>query len=424
MSVGTKAIIGLALGLAAGAGFVASANATLRSLGSGAEVVGTLWINAILMTIVPLVVSKIVVSIAGTQDVRMVGRAGWRAGALFVVLLTVTATLAAMIMPAVFSWLPIDPAASASLRAGASMAAAGTPPTLAQMALALVPTNAIRVASEGAVVPLLVFTVAFAFGASRIPAALREQLVGFFRAIDAAITVLLHWIVACSPYGVFALGVGLAIRVGVGIVSALAYYIVVSSTALVVATAALYVVVFAVARVSPRRFARAAAPAQAVAFGTHSSMAALPAMIEGAEVSLGLSQTATGFVLPLSLAVFKYSGPVWFVVVTCFVSRLYEVAIDPSRFVVIVLTAVVTSFAVGGVPSGAVVVVAPVLAAAGLPAEAIGLLLAIDPLPNAFRTVANVTGMLAVTVLASGPAFAHGASAGKPTSPSPARSSR
>jgi Na+/H+-dicarboxylate symporter len=69
--------------------------------------------------------------------------------------------------------------------------------------------------------------------------------------------------------------------------------------------------------------------------------------------------------------------------------------------VVIVLTAVVTSFAVGGVPSGAVVVVAPVLAAAGLPAEAIGLLLAIDPLPNAFRTVANVTGMMAVTVMAS-----------------------
>jgi Na+/H+-dicarboxylate symporter len=130
------------------------------------------------------------------------------------------------------------------------------------------------------------------------------------------------------------------------------------------------------------------------------------------ETRLGLPQTATGFVLPLSLAVFKYSGPVWFVVVACFVGRLYGVAIDPSRFVVIVLTAVVTSFAVGGVPSGAVVVVAPVLAAAGLPAEAIGLLLAVDPLPNAFRTVANVTGMMAVTVMASGS-----------TSPSPTRSS-
>jgi Na+/H+-dicarboxylate symporter len=367
------------------------------------EVIGTLWINAILMTIVPLIVSKIVVSIAGAGDVRAVGRAGWRAGALFLLLLTAAAAVAALVMPTVFAWMPLYPAATAALRASAGATSAGPPPTLAQMVLALVPTNAVRAAADGAIVPLIVFTVAFAFGASRISPAVRDPLVAVFRGIDAAITVLLHWIVACSPYGVFALGVGLAIRVGVGIVGALAFYIVASSVALLVATAALYVLVFAVRRVSPRRFAHAAAPAQAVAFGTHSSMAALPAMIEGMDARLGLPQTATGFVLPLSLAVFKYSGPVWFVVVTCFVSRLYDVAIDPSRFVVIALTAVVTSFAVGGVPSGAVVVVAPVLAAAGLPAEAIGLLLAIDPLPNAFRTVANVTGMMAVTVLASGP---------------------
>jgi Na+/H+-dicarboxylate symporter len=319
---------------------------------------------------------------------------------LFLALLTVTATIAIAIMPAVFARLPIDPAAAASLRAGSPAQAAHGAPTAAQSVLALVPTNAIRAAADGAIVPLLVFSVAFALGASRIQPALRDHLVAFFRAIDAAITVLLHWIIACAPYGVFALGVGLAIKVGVGIVSALLYYVVVSSVAVVVVTAALYVVVWAGARVSPRRFARAAAPAQVVAFGTHSSMAALPAMIEGAEKRLGLSPTATGFVLPLSLAVFKYSGPVWFVVVACFVGRLYDIPIEPSRFVGIVLTAVLTSFAVGGVPSGAVVVAAPVLAAAGLPVEAIGLLLAVDPLPNAFRTVANVTGMLAVTVLA------------------------
>jgi Na+/H+-dicarboxylate symporter len=401
MSVGTKAIIGLAAGLAAGAGIVASASATLRSIGSGVELVGTLWINAILMTIIPLIVSKIVVSIAGAGDANAVGKAGWRSGALFVGLLAAGAAVSVLVMPAVFSWMPLDPAASAALRSSATTAPNGAPPTLSQMVLGLVPTNAIRAASEGAIVPLLVFTVAFAFAASRVASALREPLVAFFRAVDAAITVLLRWIVACSPYGVFALGVGLAIRVGAGIIGAVAFYVVVSSTALLVAIGALYLVVFAGARMSPRRFARAAAPAQAVAFGTHSSMASLPAMLEGMEARLGLSQTATGFVLPLSLAVFKYSAPVWFVVVACFVSRLYDIPIDPSRLVLVAITAVVTSFAVGAVPSGAAVVVAPVLAAAGLPAEAIGLILAVDPLPNAFRTVANVTGMMAVTVMAS-----------------------
>jgi Na+/H+-dicarboxylate symporter len=403
MTLGAKALVGLVTGLAAGFALSVGGRPAVAMVGSAADVVGTLWINAILMTILPLVVSKLVVSIAGHENGRALGQAGWRAGAMYLVLLTGTAALAAVVMPAVFARLPIDQAASALLRA--SVATTGTtaaPAPAAQWVVAFVPTNAVRSAADGAIVPLLVFTVAFALGASRIPRALREPLVGLFRAVDAAISVLLHWIVALSPYGVFALGLGLAVRVGTGIVTALVYYIVVSSAVMVLITAVLYLVVFIGAGVRPFLFARAAAPAQVVAFGTHSSMASLPAMLEGAEARLKLSQTATGFVLPLSLAVFKYSGPVWFVVVTFFVGRLYDIAIDPSRIVAVVLAAVVTSFAIGGVPSGAAVVVAPVLTAAGLPVEAMGVLLAVDPIPNAFRTVANVTGMLAVSVLADG----------------------
>jgi Na+/H+-dicarboxylate symporter len=403
MNVGTRALVGLIAGLATGIAIAASGRPGLAQAGVVADIVGTLWINAILMTILPLVVAKLIVSIAGHDDGRALGRAGWRAGALFLGLLTAAATLTAAIMPAVFARMPIDHAAAASLRT--SVPAAGTAAVsvpAAQWIVALVPSNAVRAAADGAIVPVLVFSIAFAMGASRIPRTLREPLVGLFRAVDASISVLLHWIVALSPYGVLALGLGLAMRVGAGIVAALAYYIIVSSLALVAFTAALYLAVFIGAGVPLGRFARAAVPAQVVAFGTHSSMAALPAMLEGAEVQLRLSQTATGFVLPLSLAVFKYSGPVWFVVVTYFVGRLYDIAIDPARMIAVVLAAVVTSFAIGGVPSGAAVVVAPVLTAAGLPVEAMGVLLAVDPIPNALRTVANVTGMLAVTVLADG----------------------
>lgn len=401
MSLGTKALIGLVAGLGVGLGIAAAGRPELAPVGTAAEVLGTIWINAILMTILPLVVSKLMVSIAGHDDGRALGRAGWRAGALFLGLLTVTAILAAAVMPAVFAWLPIDHEASASLRASVHAADAPAPTLSAsQWLVAFVPSNAIRAAADGAIVPVLLFTVAFAVAASRIPRTLRDPLVTLFRAVDAAISVLLHWVVALAPYGVFALGLALAMRVGAGIVTALAYYVVVSSGVMIAITAALYLVVFLGGGVSPGRFAKAVAPAQVVAFGTHSSMAALPAMLEAAETRLGLSQTATGFVLPLSLAVFKYSGTAWFLVVTFFIARLYEVPIDPSRIVAVVFAAVVTSFAIGGVPSGAAVVVAPVLAAAGLPAEAMGMLLAVDPIPNAFRTVANVTGMLAVSVLA------------------------
>ncbi len=400
MSIGTKALIGLAAGLAAGVGVAAFTHPALTAAGSVLELAGSLWINAILMTILPLIVSKLVVSIAGHDDPSDLGRAGWRAGALFLLLLAGTAALTAVVMPSVFARLPIDESASAALRASVASTGTPAPATASQWILALVPTNAVRAAADGAIVPLLLFTVAFALGASRISPTLRAPLVSLFRAVDAAITVLLHWIVNLAPYGVFALGLGLAMRVGAGIVSALGYYVVIASLVMVAATGLLYLVVFLGAGVSPRRFARAAGPAQTVAFGTHSSMASLPAMLEATEIRLGLSETATSFVLPLSLAVFKYSGPIWFVIVAYFIGRLYGIDIAPSRAVAVVVAAVVTSFAVGGVPSGAAVVVAPVLTAAGLPVEAMGILLAVDPIPNAFRTVANVTGMMAVTVLA------------------------
>jgi proton glutamate symport protein len=403
ISVGTQAIVGLAAGLAAGAALAAWGTPGLRQAGIAADVAGSLWINAILMTILPLVVSKLVVSIAGQADRHALGRAGWVAAALFLALLTAAASLSAAVMPWLFSGLTIDAAVAASLRASATVgAASAAPPGPAHVLVGLIPANAFRAAADGAIVPILVFTVLFALGVSRIAAPLRDALLTLFRAVDAAITVLLHWVVALAPYGVFALGVGLATRAGSGIVSALAYYVVVSSAAIVCGTVALYVLVWAAAGLSPYRFARAAAPAQVVAFGTHSSMASLPAMLEGATGRLGLSDTATGFVLPFSLAVFKYSGPIWFIAVTCFVGRLYGVPVEGARVVGVVVAAVVTSFAVGGVPSGAAVVAAPVLVAAGLPVEAMGILLAVDPIPNAFRTVANVTGMLAVAVLADG----------------------
>ena len=403
MTIGSKALIGLAAGLAAGAGIAATGGEALVPAGSVAEVVGTLWINAILMTILPLVVSKLVVSIAGQSEGGSIGCAGRRAAVTFLVLLTGAAAASAAVMPAVFSYLPIDAASAAALRAGIPAASpASSSSAAAQWITALVPSNAFRAAADNAIVPVLVFTVAFALGASRIARELRESIVRVFRAVDAAITVLLHWIVALAPYGVFALGLALAMRVGADIVTALAYYIVVSSSAMVAVTAALYLVVYLVAGVPPLVFARAAAPAQVVAFGTHSSMASLPAMLDGAQRRLGLSPTATGFVLPLALALFKYSGPVWFVTVAFFVGRLYGVAIEPARVAAVVVASVVTSFAIGGVPSGAAVVVAPVLTAAGLPVEAMGVLLAVDPIPNAFRTVANVTGMLAAAAIADG----------------------
>jgi proton glutamate symport protein len=107
LSLGTKAVIGLVAGLAAGAAIARIGHPMLLSAGAAVEVVGTLWINAILMTILPLIVAKLVVSIAGLDDPRVIGRSGWKAAVAFLILLTSTAAVAAAVMPTVFAWLPI-----------------------------------------------------------------------------------------------------------------------------------------------------------------------------------------------------------------------------------------------------------------------------------------------------------------------------
>jgi Na+/H+-dicarboxylate symporter len=356
------------------------------------------------MTIIPLIVSSLFLGIVTTAAAGTVARIGWRAVALFLALLLAAAIITTVLAPWLLGWLPIDDATSESLRAAAAgSATSNTNPaqSASQWIVGLVPTNAIKAAAEGAMLPLIVFTVAFALAARRIPADSREYLVRLFQAVNATIHVLLGWIVWVAPVGIFALATVLAARVGLGVVGALGYYIVVTSVLVVVLTAALYGVVAGGGRVPLRAFAEACVPAQIVAFSTHSSLASLPAMVRSAEARLQLSKGMTGFVLPLAVSTFKYSGPIWYMVVVFFVSKLYGIPITSSRLVPTIVASVLTSFTVAGVPSGALYVAVPVLAAAGLPIEVLVLLLAVDAIPNAFRTMANVTANMTAAVVLS-----------------------
>ena len=150
---------------------------------------------------------------------------------------------------------------------------------------------------------------------------------------------------------------------------------------------------------TPAVFGRAAAPAQLVAFAAHSSLASLPAMLEGAEGVLGVPRPVSRFALPLAVSTLKVSAPVHCLVVVFFVARLAGASIAPGQIAALAALAVAVSFSVPGVPHGAILVTAPILAAAGLPTQAVGLLLAVDAIPNAFRSAANTTGNLAVAAI-------------------------
>jgi Na+/H+-dicarboxylate symporter len=336
------------------------------------------------------------------RDARAVGRLGAGAVALFAVFIAAATTFGAACAFPLLARLNIDPAVAANLRAGAASlgktaaASAGSLPSWSQWVLDLVPINALKAAVDGAILPLIVFALAFGLSLTMIDAGRRQIVVGFFQGIYDAMLVLVGWVLRLTPLGVFALAVPLGARMGLAAAGALVYYIALLSF---VAAAFIFVCLYPAAlwfgRVPLSQFVKAASPAQVVAFSSRSSLAALPAMIEGASLTLHWPEEMVGFFLPLAASMFRVGGAIAQTVAVLFVARLYDVPLGPAQLATILVTVGVTSFTIPGIPAGAIITITPVLAAAGVPVEGIGLLMGVDTIPDMFRTLANVTGWFA-----------------------------
>jgi Na+/H+-dicarboxylate symporter len=211
--------------------------------------------------------------------------------------------------------------------------------------------------------------------------------------------VLVRWVVALAPIGVFALVLPLAAHLGASVAGAIGLYIAANSIASIAVTLLLYPVAVLVARVPLRRFARAALPAQLIAFSSSSSIASLPALVESAEQGLGIPNRIAGFSLPLAVSLFKIAGPVSWTVGALFVGWFYGIPLHAQQLATVAFAAVFLAFAAPGIPRGAFIMLAPLFLAIGLPVEGIGILIAVDALPDTFATVLNVTGDLVAATL-------------------------
>jgi proton glutamate symport protein len=399
-SPATRASIGLALGLIVGVAISLSGSSTLKAGASALEPIGTLWVNAIRMTVIPLVVSLLIATIANERDLGAVGRLGGRAGVVFTVLLIAVAVIGFVAAPPLFKLLHVDPAAAAALRATVPAGASKVElPTFASWVVSLVPANPIKAAADGAMLPLIVFALAFAAALARTSSELRLAGASFFRAIADAMLILVTWVLAVGPFGVFVLGMTLAVKIGLGVAGAIGFYFAVHCALLVVAGVLLYVVVFVAGRVSIARFARGAVPAQLVAISTRSSIAALPAMIDGAERVMQLPTHVTSFALPFGASVFRVNQGISWVVGALFVGSLYNIDFTVSQLAILAALSVPVSFSAPPIPSGGVFVATPFFMTVGLPIEGIGVLIALDVIPDLFKTLLNVTGHMAATVL-------------------------
>jgi Na+/H+-dicarboxylate symporter len=249
--------------------------------------------------------------------------------------------------------------------------------------------------------PLVVFALAFALALLKVTSDRRDAVLRFFQGVGDAMLVIVRTIIELAPIGVFALVLPVASRTGIAAAGALGYYVVVTAVAQGLIILLLYPVATLVGRVGMLRFAQAVFPAQAVAFSSSSSLASLPALIDGSERKLRLPPSVTDVVLPLAVSTFKVGTPALWLVAAIFLARLYGVPLAPTQLLVISLTGILTSFSSPGVPHGWLLVISPLVVTMGIPAEGIGLLIAVDAIPDIFATTLNVTGDMVAAALVS-----------------------
>lgn len=403
MSLTTRMLFALVVGL-----LVGTLAAAFRDIGGAtlilvADPIGGLWVNALRMTLIPLVASLLISTIASLPDARSTGRLGVRAMVIFTALLCATGVVSMLIGPALVAMLPIDATTIAALHGGnaeATLANVTRMPGIAQTLIDIVPANPIRAAADGAMLPLVVFSLALGAAATRLATGRRHAIADFFRACADAMLVIVGWVIAVAPLGVVALAIGLAARIGLAAIGAIAGYIVILSGVTILVTILLYGVALWAGRIPLSRFARSVAPGQAVAFSARSSLAALPALVEGARW-LALPAVVTSFVLPLAVSTLRLSTPIMWSITLPFLARLYGVELGYAELGLLVLNGILLSFSIPGLPSASLFLMAPFLSGLGIPAEALGIAIAADAIPDLFKGVLNVTGhMASATIVA------------------------
>ena len=389
-SPATRAMVGLSLGLITGGVIAWSGSRAGQAFAAFVTPVGTIWVNALRMTVVPLVASLLIATLASGQGVRSFGRLGRRALAIFFVFLLVIAIIGVLTVPPFFSLLSVDPAAAASLRASAAEPPLVRTPGFAQWIAGLVPANAVKAAADGAMLPIIVFASLLGLGLARTPA-LSPRLVTMLGAVSDAMIQIVRWVLLFAPIGAFALAVPLAMHLGNAAAGAIAFYLAAMVGFHAAIGAIIYLVVPVVTGTPIARFARALIPAQVVVVSTRSSLAALPAMLEGAQRELEISPEIAGFAIPLGVALLRANIAMSWIIQVIFLAKLYGVSVSAGAVLWVAVGSIALSFSVPGIPSGGFLIAAPYLPSLGLPIQAIGILIALDAIPDIFKTLLNVT---------------------------------
>jgi proton glutamate symport protein len=411
MQLYTKILIGLVAGVVLGAVANFGGLVWLQELLQRLEPIGTVFIRLIMMIVIPLVVASLILGTASLGDISKLGRLGGKTVLFYLCTTAIAVMIGLLVSNVVRPGARIDPATRDAIAATFEGDAAGRlqlvseRPSVGQTLLNMVPTNPIRAAAEGELLPLIIFSIIFGAALSLVAAERREVVLLFFNGVNDAVMVIIDWIMKLAPYAVFALVGAVVSRFGLDLLRSLAIYTAVVAGGLVLHVLVTYMTLIRfLGGMNPLTFAKRIAEVPLVAFSTSSSSATLPVTMEVAQEKLGVSRSTSSFVLPLGATINMDGTALYQAVAVMFIAQIYGIPLGVGAQLTIVLTATLASIGAAGVPSAGIITLILVLQSVGLGAQAqtgIALILGVDRILDMIRTSVNVTGDLtAATVIA------------------------
>ncbi|HHJ52174.1 MAG TPA: dicarboxylate/amino acid:cation symporter [Caldithrix abyssi] len=349
-------------------------------------VLGTVFLRAVRMVIVPLIVASIISGVTSIGDAQNFGRMTVKTFTYYIAT-SLLAILTGLIMvnlihPGVGSHLGLQEVPQ-NLQANAGK--------IGDTLLNIIPTNPLAAMVKGQMLPTIFFSLLFGFFITRAPQPYGKQLTDFFQGVFEVMMRMTHFIILFTPIGVFALISKIVAQTGSDVFLPLGGYMVTVILGLVIhAFVTLPALLYFIGGISPLKMFQAMSAALLTAFSTSSSSATLPLTMKSIEENAGASNRVSSFVLPLGATINMDGTALYECVAAIFIAQVYGIDLSFTQQFIVVLTALLASIGAAGIPMAGLVMMAIILNAVGLPLEGVGLILAVDRVLDMMRTSVNV----------------------------------
>ncbi|UJL46433.1 dicarboxylate/amino acid:cation symporter [Virgibacillus sp. NKC19-16] len=387
MSLTKKILIALILGVIVGIGFTFAPSEVFSPVDTYVLTpVGQIFLNLIMMIVVPIVFVSIVLGTAGLGDPTKLGKIGFQTISFYLV-----TTAIALVIGLGVAYV-LEPGTAGTFDTeNAEFEAESTPPVMETL-INIIPDNPFGALASGDMLQIIAFAlfigIAIAF--------LGEKTAGIHRLFEQANEILI-WLVniimKTAPYGAFALIASAIGDAGLDAIGSMAMYMVAVILGLIIhATVTYSLAIWVLGKANPLTFYKGFFPAMSVGFSTSSSSATLPISMRAAQENLGVKKSISSFVQPLGATINMDGTAIMQAVATVFISQVYAIPLEFTDILMVVLTATLASIGTAGVPSVGLIMLAMVLQQIGLPVEGIALIVGVDRILDMLRTSLNITG--------------------------------